>query len=172
MARIVTQDGQAQTKVLLRVHAAIMFRVDWSNAMSDNLIRFSVAMPEDLLVQLDALVNRRGVLKNRSEVMRDLVRDALIREEAAQPGAEVMGSLTIVYDHHAHNLQDRLYDIQHERFSLIVATTHVHLDADSCLETIIMRGEATEVRDTADLILGTKGVKNGGLVITTTGQMV
>ena len=140
--------------------------------MPDNLIRFSVAMPEDLLVQLDALVNRRGVLKNRSEVMRDLVRDALIREETAQPGAEVMGSLTIVYDHHAHNLQDRLHDIRHERFGLIVATTHVHLDADSCLETIIMRGEATEVRDTADLILGTKGVKNGRLVITTTGQMV
>ena len=140
--------------------------------MSDNLVRFSVAMPEDLLERFDEFVARRGVLKNRSEVVRDLVRDALIREEASAPGAEVMASLTIVYDHHAHHLQDRLHDIQHERFGLIVATTHVHLDADSCLETIIMRGEATAVRETADRIIGTKGVKNGGLVVTTTGHMV
>lgn len=139
--------------------------------MSDNLIRFSVAMPEDLLTQFDAFVERRGVSKNRSEVVRDLVRDALIQDQAAVPGAQVMGSLTIIYNHHASNLQDRLHDIQHDRFGLIVATTHVHLDADSCLETIIMRGESTEVRDTADRIIGTKGVKHGQLVLTTTNQM-
>lgn len=139
--------------------------------MNGDLVRFSVTMSEDLLSDFDALVARRGTQKNRSEVVRDLVRDALIREEAQKPGAEVMGTLTIVYDHHASNLQDRLHDIQHEHFALIVATTHVHLDADSCLETIILRGESGEVQDIADRILGTKGVKHGGLVITSIGQM-
>lgn len=139
--------------------------------MSNNLIRFSVTMPEDLLGQFDELVASRGTSKNRSEVVRDLVRDALIRDDASAPGTEVMGSLTIVYDHHASKLQDRLHDIQHDRFGLIVATTHVHLDEHSCLEVIIMRGESTEVHEMADRILGTKGVKNGGLVVTTTGHM-
>jgi CopG family nickel-responsive transcriptional regulator len=139
--------------------------------MNGDLVRFSVTMSEDLLKDFDALVARRGTQKNRSEVVRDLVRDALIRDQAEEPGAEVMGTLTIVYDHHASNLQDRLHDIQHDRFGLIVSTTHVHLDADSCLETIILRGESGEVRDIADRILGTKGVKHGGLVVTTTGQM-
>ncbi|MBQ9068764.1 MAG: nickel-responsive transcriptional regulator NikR [Eggerthellaceae bacterium] len=139
--------------------------------MADDLVRFSVAMPEDLLVAFDEFVARRGVAKNRSEVVRDLVRDALIEEETAEPGAEVMGALTIVYDHHAHGLQDKLHHIQHDSFGLIVSTTHVHLDADSCLEVIILRGEATDVRTIADRVLGTKGVKNGGLVVTTTGNM-
>ena len=140
--------------------------------MDNELIRFSVTMPEELLARLDQLAARRGVQKNRSEVIRDLVRDALIDEETSQPGSEVMGSLTIVYDHHASFVQEKLHDIQHERFGLIVSTTHVHLDEHSCLEVIIMRGESGEVRRIADLILGTKGVKNGGLVVTSTGQMI
>ena len=140
--------------------------------MSNELARFSVAMPEDLLMRFDAFVARRGLAKNRSEVVRDLVRDALVAEEAELPGAEVMGTLTIVFNHHAHDVQEKLHHIQHAHFGHIVSTTHVHLDEDNCLEVIILRGEATDVRDMADLILGTKGVKNGGLVVTTTGQML
>lgn len=140
--------------------------------MSSELVRFSVAMPEDLLMSFDAFVARRGLAKNRSEVVRDLVRDALVEDEAAIPGIEVMGTLTIVFDHHASDVQEKLHEIQHARFGLIVSTTHVHLDEHSCLEVIILRGETTDVHIIADQILGTKGVKNGGLVITTTGQMV
>lgn len=136
------------------------------------LTRFSVAMPEELLMRFDGLVARRGVAKNRSELVRDLVREALIREEADQPGAEVMGTLTIVYGHHSSDVQETLHGIQHAHFGMMVSTTHVHLDEHNCLEVIILRGEATEVRIIADQILGTKGVKNGGLVITTTGQMI
>lgn len=136
------------------------------------LVRFSVAMPEELLMRFDALVARRGVAKNRSEVVRDLVRDALIREEAEQVGTEVVGTLTILYDHHTNDVQDTLHGIQHSCFGMIVSTTHVHLDEQNCLEVIIMRGESTEVQEIADRILGTKGVKNGGLVTTTTGQMI
>lgn len=139
--------------------------------MSNELMRFSVAMPEDLLARFDAFVARRGLAKNRSEVVRDLVRDALIREESEVVGTEVMGTLTIVFNHHESDVQEKLHVIQHSHFGLIVSTTHVHLDEDNCLEVIIFRGETTDVHDVADMILGTKGVKNGGLVVTTTGQM-
>ena len=87
-------------------------------------------------------------------------------------GTEVMGTLTIVFNHHESDVQEALHNIQHGHFGLIVSTTHVHLDEETCLEVIILRGETTEVRLIADLILGTKGVKTGGLVVTTTGQMV
>ncbi len=140
--------------------------------MSSELVRFSVAMPEDLLMSFDAFVARRGLAKNRSEVVRDLVRDALVNDAIELPGTEVMGTLTIVFNHHASDVQEKLHTIQHSRFGMIVSTTHVHLDEDTCLEVIILRGETTDVRDIADQILGTKGVRNGGLVITTTGQMV
>lgn len=136
------------------------------------LVRFSVAMPEDLLMSFDAFVARRGLAKNRSEVVRDLVRDALVDDAIELPGTEVMGTLTIVFNHHASDVQEKLHVIQHGHYGMIVSTTHVHLDEDTCLEVIILRGETVEVRDIADQILGTKGVKNGGLVITTTGQMV
>ena len=140
--------------------------------MSNELARFSVAMPEDLLMRFDGFVARRGLAKNRSEVVRDLVREALIAEEAELPGTEVMGTLTIVFNHHSHDVQEKLHHIQHAHYTEVVSTTHVHLDEDNCLEVIILRGEATDVRDIADVILGTRGVKNGGLVVTTTGQMI
>ncbi|MBR3182429.1 MAG: nickel-responsive transcriptional regulator NikR [Eggerthellaceae bacterium] len=140
--------------------------------MSSELVRFSVAMPEELLMSFDAFVARRGLAKNRSEVVRDLVRDALIQDDAGLPGTEVMGTLTIVFNHHASDVQEKLHTIQHAHYGMIVSTTHVHLDEDNCLEVIILCGETTDVHDIADHILGTKGVKNGGLVITTTGQML
>ena len=138
--------------------------------MSKGLMRFSVAMPEDLLMRFDQLVSRRGLAKNRSEVVRDLVRDALVEDECAMPGAMVMGTLTIVYDHHASDLQEKLHGIQHDYFEAIVSTMHVHVDQHVCLEVIVMRGETGLVQDIANLILGTKGVKNGKLVLTTTGH--
>ncbi len=140
--------------------------------MSNDLMRFSVAMPEDLLVRFDRLVARRGLAKNRSEVIRDLVRDALVEEDCATPGIEVMGTLTIVFNHHANDLQEKLHMIQHDYYDSILCSTHVHLDKHNCLEVIVLRGETGLVQDVANLILGTKGVKNGRLVITTTGQFI
>ena len=134
--------------------------------MSNDLMRFSVAMPEDLLMKFDALVARRGLAKNRSEVVRDLVRDALVEDECALPGTEVVGTLTITYDHHASDLQEKLHMIQHSYFGHINSSLHVHLDSHACLEVIILRGEAALVQEVADLILGTKGVEHGKLVLT------
>ena len=126
--------------------------------MSNDLMRFSVAMPEELLVRFDQLVARRGLAKNRSEVVRDLVRDALVEDECSTPGMEVVGTLTIA--------------LQHDYFESIISSMHVHLDAHHCLEVIVLRGETGLVQDIANLILGTKGVKNGRLVVTTTGQHI
>ena len=137
-----------------------------------DLVRFSIAMPEELLMRFDALVARRGIAKNRSEVVRDLVRDALVQEETDIVGAEVMGTLTIVFNHHESDVQETLHSIQHAHFGLIVSTTHVHLDEDTCLEVIILRGETSDVHAMADRIRGTKGVKHGGLVVTSTKQMI
>lgn len=135
--------------------------------MSNDLMRFSVAMPEDLLIRFDRLVARRGLAKNRSEVVRDLVRDALVEDECAYPGTEVVGTLTIVFNHHAADLQEKLHNIQHDYYEYMVSSMHVHLDAHNCMEVIILRGETGLVQDVANLILGTKGVKHGRLVLTT-----
>lgn len=133
-------------------------------------MRFSVAMPEDLLIRFDALVAKRGLAKNRSEVIRDLVRDALIEEECSLPGEEVMGTLTIVFDHHTGDVRDKLDGIQHDYFEQIVTCMHVHLDAHTCMEVIILRGESALVQSIANIILGTKGVTHGHLTMTTTGH--
>ena len=138
--------------------------------MGNDLMRFSVAMPEELLVRFDQLVACRGLAKNRSEVIRDLVRDALVEEECETPGIVVMGVLTIVFNHHASDLQEKLHAIQHDFFEHIICSTHVHLDQHTCLEVIVLRGETGLVQNIANLILGTKGVKNGHLSLTTTGQ--
>ncbi|MDO4854256.1 MAG: nickel-responsive transcriptional regulator NikR [Coriobacteriia bacterium] len=140
--------------------------------MRNDLMRFSVAMPEDLLVKFDRLVARRGLAKNRSEVVRDLVREALVEDECSISGRIVMGTLTIVYSHHANDLQEKLHHIQHHYLDVVISSTHVHVDEDNCLEVIIMKGETGEVQDIGNLILGTKGVKTGRLVMTTTGQFI
>ncbi len=135
--------------------------------MAQDLMRFSVAMPEELLMRFDQLVARRGLAKNRSEVVRDLVRDALVEDECATPGVEVVGTLTIAFDHHASDLQEKLHSIQHSYFDCIISSMHIHLDQHNCLEVIVLRGETGVVQEIANLILGTKGVRNGRLVTTT-----
>lgn len=138
--------------------------------MAQDLVRFSVAMPEELLERFDDLVAKRGVAKNRSEAIRDLVRDALIEEECATAGEEVMGTLTIAFDHHAGDVREKLDSIQHEFFDQIVASMHVHLDAHACMEVIILRGESSLVRTISEMILGTKGVTHGNLTMTSAGH--
>ena len=140
--------------------------------MSNELMRFSVAMPENLLMQFDQRVAKRGLSKNRSEVIRDLVREALVEEECVVLGNEVMGTLTIVYNHHTTDLQSKLHDIQHRYLDAIISSMHVHLDPENCLEVIVLRGESGDVRDIANILLGVRGVKNGKLVMTTTGKTI
>lgn len=134
------------------------------------LARFGVAMDETLLARFDELVERRGSAANRSEAVRDLVRDALVDAEWESSDEEIVGTVTMVFDHHVSDLSEKLDAVQHAHHHEIVSAMHVHLDAHNCLEVIVVRGASAGVRAIADTLLGTKGVKHGKLVTTTTGR--
>ena len=135
-----------------------------------SLARFSVAMDEDLLARFDDLVARRGSAVNRSEAVRDLVRDALVDAEWEDSSEEIVGTVTMVFDHHASDLSDKLDSLQHAHHERIISSMHVHLDAHNCLEVIVVKGTSAQVRAIANGLLGTKGVKHGKLVSTTAGR--
>jgi CopG family nickel-responsive transcriptional regulator len=134
------------------------------------LVRFGVAMDEDLLSRFDELVARRGSSVNRSEAVRDLVRDALVDAEWEDSAEVIVGTVTMVFDHHASDLSDKLDSLQHAHHERIISSMHVHLDAHNCLEVVAVKGTSEQVRAIADGLLGTKGVKHGKLVSTTSGQ--
>jgi CopG family transcriptional regulator, nickel-responsive regulator len=136
----------------------------------EDLVRFSITMEADLLGRFDALVARRGTKTNRSEAVRDLVRDALVERAVADPNTEIAGTITMIFDHHESDLADTLNAIQHQYIHEIVSTMHVHLDARHCLEVIVLRGANAKIQAIAHTLLGTKGVKHGKLVTTTTGE--
>jgi CopG family nickel-responsive transcriptional regulator len=135
--------------------------------MSD-LSRIGVAIDSDLLDQFDRLIGQRGYT-NRSEAFRDLIRDELVEKTWESPDSEVVGTVTLVYDHHVRMLNEKLTDIQHDHHRSILSTLHVHLDHDNCLEVLVVRGKSMDVRKIADVLISTKGVKHGRLTITTTG---
>ncbi|HLW76863.1 MAG TPA: nickel-responsive transcriptional regulator NikR [Bryobacteraceae bacterium] len=137
--------------------------------MSD-LSRIGVAIDAALLKKFDDHIARRGYT-NRSEAFRDLIRDALIERNAAKPDAMVVGTLTLVYDHHVRLLSERLNEMQHESFHNVLSTLHVHLDHDHCLEVLVLKGKASMVRKMADALISTKGVQHGRLTITTGGAV-
>jgi CopG family nickel-responsive transcriptional regulator len=132
------------------------------------LSRIGVAIDSDLLVKFDDLIARRGYT-NRSEAFRDLIREALIETTAQKPDSVVVGTVTLVYDHHVRQLAERLTDMQHESFHMVLSTLHVHLDHDHCLEVLVLKGKAALVQKMADALISTKGVKHGRLTITTSG---
>jgi len=132
------------------------------------LSRIGVAIDAELLDKFDQLIGRRGYT-NRSEAFRDLIRDALVEKAWETPESKVVGTVTIVYDHHVRLLNEKLTDIQHEFYHHILSTLHVHLDHDNCLEVLVVRGRAADVRKIADALISTKGVKHGRLTITTSG---
>lgn len=136
--------------------------------MSD-LERYTITMPGDLFAAFDER-NRRKGYKNRSEAIRDLVREALVHEEWANPDERVAATLTLVYDHHTRTLTDKITEVQHDYGDLVVSTLHVHLDHHNCLEVIVVRGLAKEIHALADAVMCIKGVKHAQLALTTEGK--
>lgn len=132
------------------------------------LSRIGVAIDSDLLRKFDDLIAGRGYT-NRSEAFRDLIRDELVERDWQAPDRRVVGTVTIVYDHHVRMLNEKLTSLQHDHHHHILSTLHVHLDHDHCLEVLVVKGKASEVRKVADALIATKGVKHGRLTITTTG---
>ena len=134
-----------------------------------DLARFGISIDQQLLEQFDELITRKGYV-NRSEAIRDLIRNDLVEDSWQIGDAETVGTVTLVYDHHTRDLSDKLTEHQHSHHDAIVSAMHVHLDAHHCLEVVVVRGTASKVKRLADELIGTKGVKHGKLVTTTTGE--
>jgi CopG family nickel-responsive transcriptional regulator len=132
------------------------------------LTRIGVAIDAGLLEKFDKLIAQRGYT-NRSEAFRDLIRDELVEKAWESPESRVVGTVTLVYDHHVRLLSEKLTDIQHDFHRSILSTLHVHLDHDHCLEVLVVRGRAGDVRKVADALISAKGVKHGRLTITSSG---
>ena len=132
-------------------------------------IRFGVSLPEELLASFDALCRSQGY-ENRSEAIRDLIRQALVEKEWSAPQNQVAATLTLVYDHHKSDLAQHMTELQHSSHHLIITALHVHLDHNNCLEVLVLKGTGSEVRDLARKLISTKGVLHGKLCLTTTGE--
>ena len=132
-------------------------------------IRFGVSIDGILLASYDKLIDNKGYV-NRSEAIRDLIRGALVESKWETGIEEIVGTVTLVYDHHVRDLSDKLTEHQHAHRSHVISALHVHLGAHTCLEVLVMRGPATTVKRFADKLLGVKGVKHGKLVMTTSGD--
>lgn len=140
-----------------------------AHRQEEALSRLGISVPPALLDRFDALIASKGYA-SRSEAYRDLMRNALIEEFVATPKQQVIGTLTLVYNHHVRQVNDRLTEMQHGHHNQIVSTIHVHLDHDNCLEVLILRGRAREVQQIAEALIATKGVRHGKLTLTTASE--
>ena len=134
-----------------------------------NLIRFGVSINEGLLIQFDKIIEQKGY-NNRSEAIRDLIRNQMVELEWEKDEEEVAGTVTLIFDHHVRGLSELLLQVQHDFHNLILSTMHLHLDHHNCLEVLAVKGPAKDVRRISERLISVKGVKHGKLSITTTGK--
>jgi CopG family nickel-responsive transcriptional regulator len=135
------------------------------------LVRFGISMDSRLLKRFDQLISNTGY-SNRSEAIRDLIRNQLVEATWTQENQEVVGTITLVYEHEVHELADRLTEVQHQFHSRIISSLHIHLDDHNCLEVLILKGRSRQVRQIAQKLIATKGIKHGRLLTTTTGKEI
>lgn len=132
------------------------------------LIRFGVSIDGDLLTKFDEQIARKGYT-NRSEALRDLIRDNLVAEEWAS-GKENVGTITLVYDHHTPDLNQTMTHLQHSFPGEIRSVLHIHMDHNNCLEVLVVQGEGKFIKGLADQLISLRGIKHGKLTMTTTGK--
>lgn len=133
--------------------------------MTEKITRFGVSIEPDLLKKFDKIIKSKGYT-NRSEAIRDQIRKNIVVDESSEPDAEGLGTLTMIYDHHAGPLTNRLLELQHDHHREILTTTHIHVDHHNCLEVLVLKGKIGEIKKLADSIKALKGIKHGELVIT------
>ena len=144
-----------------------MPRLPVKRATMETITRFGVSIEPELLKKFDASIKKKKYT-NRSEAIRDMIRKDIICEENADPDADGLGTLTMVYDHHVGSLTQRLLELQHDHHHEILTTTHIHVDHHHCLEVLVLKGKTGEIQKLADSIKALKGIKHGELVLTTT----
>jgi len=135
------------------------------------LIRFGVSMDGRLLARFDQLIADKGY-SSRSEAIRDLIRDELVEQSWEEEDQETVGTITLVYNHEIRDLTEKLIDYQHQVHGAVVSSLHVHLDKHNCLEVLVVKGKGREIKKVADRLIGTRGVKHGKLITTTTGREI
>lgn len=131
----------------------------------EKITRFGVSIEPELLKKFDKVIKKKGYT-NRSEAIRDIIRENLIIEKSKDPYGESLGTLTMIYDHHTGNLTNRLLNLQHNHAKEILSTTHIHIDHNNCLEVLVLKGKTSNIQKLADNIKSLKGIKHGELVIT------
>lgn len=132
------------------------------------LIRFGVSVDQTLLEKFDALINEKKYT-SRSEAIRDLIRESLIKKEW-DSNREVTGAITLVFDHHKRELVNSLIQIQHDYHNTIISTQHIHLDHQHCLEVVVIKGKSQQAEELFNALKSAKGVKHAGFTITSTGK--
>ncbi|CAA6813826.1 MAG: Nickel responsive regulator NikR [uncultured Thiotrichaceae bacterium] len=127
--------------------------------------RYTVSLEDELAEEFEQFIQQRGY-KNRSEAIRDLIRDKLKQERLeAEPDSQCVGCLSYVYNHHERDLSRRLTERHHGHHDISLSTLHVHLDHDNCLEAVILKGKTPEVQAFADGVISQPGVRHGRLFI-------
>ncbi len=137
----------------------------------EELARFGVSIPRQLLEAFDAYLEKKHYA-NRSEAIRDLIRQKLVEEEWKESQEEVAGVITYLYDHHKRELVEKLLDLQHDYYERIITTQHLHVDHERCLEIVLVKGKANEIKELADRIQALKGVLHVNLALTTLGKKI
>ncbi|HOO89813.1 MAG TPA: nickel-responsive transcriptional regulator NikR [Syntrophales bacterium] len=137
--------------------------------MSD-IVRFGVSLDKTLLEKFDHLIKARHYT-NRSEAFRDMIRQELVKKEWEE-NQEVVGAVTIVYDHHQRTILHKINDVQHDFLDIIISTQHIHLDHDNCCEIIAVRGASGEVQRLSDTLKSIKGVRHETLNMSSTGKAI
>lgn len=135
----------------------------------DKIERVGVSLDKTLLGEFDRLINKQGYT-NRSEAIRDLIRESLSKDQLAEPSASAVAGVFLVYDHHSTKLSDKLVKLQHNHLLHVIASTHVHLDHDNCLEVIMLKGKVKEIEKLANNIAALKGVKLSKMNLMATGE--
>ena len=134
----------------------------------EKVVRFGVSLEPEMLKKFDKLIRKKGY-GSRSEAIRDLIRDETVKQILENENEPVIGTLTIVYDHDASNVTNKLLDVQHSHHKNISSTMHLHLDEHNCLEVLVVSGKVKDVQSIADSITSIKGVKHGKLTVTKKG---
>ncbi|MDY6844000.1 MAG: nickel-responsive transcriptional regulator NikR [Thermodesulfobacteriota bacterium] len=134
-----------------------------------DVARFGVSLNKSLLKRFDDLIAKKKYV-NRSEAIRDLIRDSLVENEWEEGDRIGVGIISLVYSHDVKELTDSLTHIQHRYFKEIISNLHIHIDEHTCLEVMVIKGKITKIKEVADRLIGTRGVIHGKLTLTTTGK--
>ena len=135
----------------------------------EQMQRIGVSLESKLLSQFDKLIAAQGY-SNRSEALRDLIRNRLTTEQLSDPKTEAVAAVFVVYDHHRRQLAQKLIQLQHNQLLKSISSMHVHLDHHNCLEVILLRGKVSEITKLGDNIVSLKGVKSGRVNLVATAE--